>query len=77
MVKLVNKKFNGVIVKNKVKNSTQGWEGAIAEAKRQMVVLRLRMSGLKQLVKQFSDMQKAGEPWPGQGAGTDDKSIPA
>jgi hypothetical protein len=62
MVKIVNRKLKHVEVK---KYGKKGWDEAIQEANRQIIVLRLRMSGLKQLIKQFTDMKKAGEPWPG------------
>jgi len=53
---------------NSKRNS--GWDEAIRDAKR-------KIKGLESTIRVFRERKRAGEPWPGEGAGTGAKSIPA
>lgn len=45
----------------------QGWDYAIAEAKRQIADAQVKIQRLGHSIKTFEEMRDSGEPWPGTG----------
>jgi hypothetical protein len=56
--------------KNKTSSKKSGWDKAIADAKE-------RIRKLKSAIEVYEVRRDTGEPWPGDDAGTDKKSVPA
>jgi hypothetical protein len=70
--KSVNKEF----VHNEYKNFN-GWEAAIKAARLQLLRAQVAQREMKSVIDLFTEKMNAGEPWPGDVAGTGNKSVPA
>lgn len=54
------------------KNVISPWMQISKEAKVQLADLKLRCAKLRAAIKLFAEKERTGEPWPGDGAGTEE-----